>query len=165
MSYGMHDYLYEKALQDYGIRKAANDHAPGSAVRALSDTVGRIVGINPLAGAAAGLMAGEFGKYLPPRQQAPQNPSIPVPPIKQRPGIPAPADDPAPANQRPAGYGITPKPVSHEWSQKTKDYQDGLAGPVNAPTEFRRHLYQQNQRLINSPLVQGYIGRMRNQSK
>lgn len=89
-----------------------------------------------------------------------RTPSVPT--IPQRPNIPAPADDPAPTNQRPAGYGTTPKPVPSEWAQKIKDYQNGLAGPANAPIEYRRHLYRQIQ---SSPFIQRYIDRVRSGSK
>lgn len=58
-----------------------------------------------------------------------------------------------------------PKPAPSTWTQKIKDSQNGLAGPANASIEFRRHMYQQGQRFVNSPFAQRFIDRMRSGSK
>jgi hypothetical protein len=68
-----------------------------------------------------------------------------APVIPQRPGIPAPADDPVPANQRPAGYGAGAAPSAR--AQKVRAALNGLSNlPVMLPSELGRHMYQQGQR-------------------
>lgn len=110
-----------------------------------------------------GLYNVERGMLMRPRTELE---TMPAPSSNQRPvANPVPDATPSPANQRPAGYGTTPKPAPSTWTQKIKDYQNGLAGPVNAPIEFRRHANQQYQRLINSPFAQRFIDRLRSGNK
>lgn len=146
--------MYYDVPEGLGLRKIATDRVP-----AFIQKHGRGL----LRGLAGGALTG-YGVQQPAKSNSGGSVKN-APVIQQRPGIPAPADDPAPVNQRPTGYGATPKSAPSTWAQKIKDSRNGLAGPANAPTEFRRHMYQQGQRFLNSPLAQGYIDRLRNGSK